>query len=150
MKLLIPPPIIVALCVGLMWLLARLLPIDALAFAPQPTVTVILLVVAAALMSIAAWQFARAHTTINPMRPANASSLVTGGVFAYSRNPIYLADLIVLFAATFWFGQLAGFAVCALFVVTMNRLQIAAEESALAARFGDDYDTYRRRVRRWI
>jgi protein-S-isoprenylcysteine O-methyltransferase Ste14 len=148
MKLRIPPPIVTALCAALMWATGRFVPFGA--FAPQRGWAIAFLVVALALMLAAAVQFARARTTINPMRPERASHLVTRGVFALSRNPIYLADLLVLVAAACWIGNLFAFVGCALFVAWMNRYQIAPEEDALARLFGEDYLAYCRRVRRWI
>ena len=148
MKLRVPPPIVTALCAALMWAAGRFVP--GAAFVPQPVLATILLVAAAALMITAAVQFARARTTINPMRPERSSHLVTTGVFAWSRNPIYLADLLVLVAAACWIGNLLAFAGCALFVAWMNRYQISPEEDALAQRFGDPYRRYCQRVRRWI
>ena len=148
MKLRVPPPIVTALCAALMWAAGRFAP--AAAFSPQPLLAAILLSGAAALMIAAAVQFARARTTINPMRPERASTLVTSGVFAWSRNPIYLADLLVLVAIACWIGNLLAFAGGALFVAWMNRYQIGPEEAALSERFGDDYRRYRERVRRWI
>ena len=148
MKLRIPPPIVTALCAALMWATGRFAPFGA--FAPRRGLAIAFLVVALALMLAAAVQFARARTTINPMRPERASHLVTRGVFALSRNPIYLADLLVLVAAALWIGHLLAFVGCALFVAWMNRYQIAPEEDVLARLFGEDYLAYCQRVRRWI
>lgn len=148
MKLRIPPPVVTALCAALMWLPGRFLP--AAAFAPKPTLALAILVGALVLMITAAVQFARARTTINPMRPERASHLVTSGVFAVSRNPIYLADLLVLVAAGFWIGNWFAFAACALFVIWMNRYQIAPEEAALTQLFGEQFIAYCSHVRRWI
>jgi protein-S-isoprenylcysteine O-methyltransferase Ste14 len=148
MKLRIPPPIVTALCAALMWATGRFVALGV--FAPQRGLAIAILTVALALMLAAAMQFARARTTINPMRPERSSHLVTTGVFAWSRNPIYLADLLALVAVALWIGHLFAFAGCALFVAWINRYQIAPEEAALSERFGDDYRRYRHRVRRWI
>jgi protein-S-isoprenylcysteine O-methyltransferase Ste14 len=148
MTLRVPPPIVTALCAALMWAVGRFVPLGT--FAPKPGWAIAIFVVALALMLTAAVQFARAHTTINPMRPERASHLVTNGVFAWSRNPIYLADLLVLVGIAIWIGHLLAFAGCALFVVWMNRYQIGPEEAALTRRFGDDYLQYCARVRRWL
>ena len=148
MKLRIPPPIVTALCAALMWAAGRYVPLGA--FAPQRGLAIAILVVALALMLTAAVQFVQARTTINPMRPERASQLVTHGVFAVSRNPIYLADLLVLVAVACWIGHLFAFVGCAVFVAWMNRFQIAPEEAALTRLFGENYVAYCQRVRRWI
>ena len=46
--------------------------------------------VAAITPAAAFYQFHRAHTTFNPLSPETASALVTSGVFAWTRNPMYL------------------------------------------------------------
>lgn len=150
MKTLIPPPVVVAAFAAAMWGLARYVGPGHFSFAGQVPLAAALLVAALALMLAAVLSFARARTTVNPMRPARASALVTDGVFASSRNPIYLGDLILLIACAIWLGQLAGFALLPLFVLYLNRFQIEPEEEALTRLFGDDYRQYRLRVRRWI
>jgi protein-S-isoprenylcysteine O-methyltransferase Ste14 len=90
----------------------------------------------------------RARTTVMPTRPAE--HLVTSGPFAVSRNPIYLADTMLviaigLIAGSIWFPILA---VVAALVTT--RLAILPEERSLALRFGKKYRDYAARVRRWI
>lgn len=110
----------------------------------------LLLVVGLLLMLVAAGQFIAAKTTINPMRPARASNLITTGVFAISRNPIYLADLLLLAALAVWLGNAFNVALLALFVWYLDRFQIAPEECALRDKFGAAYDAYCSRVRRWL
>lgn len=91
----------------------------------------------------------RAHgTTIIPHRVPQA--LVTDGVFAISRNPIYLGDVLVLLAATFWTDSLVGLGVVAGFVWVITDRFILAEEERLAETFGDQAAEWFTRVRRWI
>lgn len=150
MKLRVPPPVVTATCGLLMWLVARHVPLAHFAFDAQQVMALAFVTAGGLLMSIAAWQFQRARTTINPMKPGNASTLVTNGVFAVSRNPIYVADLLFLIAVGLWFGSALSFLWLPVFVVYMNRFQIVPEEEALARLFGGDYLVYRARVRRWI
>ncbi len=103
-----------------------------------------------AVVLAAATSMFRARTTINPFSPARASSLVTGGIFRVSRNPMYLSLLLLLVAyalrldsALVWLGPVA-------FVGYVNRFQIGPEERALQARFGEAYLRYRARTRRWL
>ncbi len=96
-------------------------------------------------------RFGAARTTVNPHSIDSASSLVTGGVYRVTRNPMYLGLLMALCG---W-GLLRGSVVALLvgatsFVVVMNHLQIGPEERALSRKFGSDYDAYTQRVRRWI
>ena len=104
--------------------------------------------VAVAVLGVAS--FRRAGTTVNPLRPDSSAALVAGGIYQITRNPMYLGFLLVLAGWVAWLANPAGLAGCLVFVVWMNRYQIRAEETALLARFGDEYRRYQARVRRWL
>ncbi len=84
------------------------------------------------------------------MRPGSASTLVTTGLHARSRNPMYVGQVLVL--AGWGVGLRTGLVVHALLVqvLWLTWLQIVPEERALQARFGEAYTAYRQRVRRWL
>ncbi|MFP5406472.1 MAG: methyltransferase family protein, partial [Gammaproteobacteria bacterium] len=86
----------------------------------------------------------------NPTRPGAASSLVLGGPYRFSRNPMYLGVLLVLVGWAVYLSNVLAFVVLPLFVLYLNRYQIAPEERALSARFGASFDEYRKSVRRWL
>ena len=94
--------------------------------------------------------FRAAKTTVNPFKVKETSSMVTGGPFAFSRNPMYLGMVIILLGWTLFTGTAVGFALTALFGFFIDRAQIQREEKALADLFGDEFKVYRQRVRRWI
>ena len=94
--------------------------------------------------------FLRAGTTIDPVRVNRASSLVTDGVLGYPRNPMYLALAGALTAHAVARGSWAGLVPVAGSVWAVDRGQIAAEEAALRARFGPEYEAYAARVPRWV
>jgi protein-S-isoprenylcysteine O-methyltransferase Ste14 len=94
-------------------------------------------------------EFARLGTTVNPMRPGRASALVTTGVFARTRNPVYLGFAGLMVAHALARRSLKALAPVGVFVWALDRRQIPAEEAALARRFGRRYTRYRRRVPRW-
>ena len=101
------------------------------------------------LMGTAGWQFYRARTTFDPIAPHRASALVSTGVFAVSRNPIYIADALLLAAHAAWLGRpWALLGIPALAAVLQP--QIRAEETALTERFGSEYASYVARVPRWV
>lgn len=133
-----------------MWALARRVPVADLALPAAGWLTGTLLLAAAGIGIAAVRHFAAEGTTVNPLRPEAASTLVAHGVFRFSRNPMYLALLLVLLAWGSWLGNGAAFVVPPLFVLAMNRLQIGPEERALEAMFGTEFEAYRRRVRRWL
>lgn len=150
MRLVLPPPLVVLLLAALMWLVTRTLSFDRLAWPLQAPLAGAFLVLAITLMAAAGIAFVSHKTTVNPMKPANASRLITTGIFSLSRNPIYLGDLLLLAALAIWFGHLTNFALLPLFVFYINRFQIEPEEAALKQLFGGSYVAYQTQVRRWI
>ena len=95
-------------------------------------------------------RFRRHGTTIDPMHPEQASTLVTTGPNSISRNPMYVGLTGLLLAHAAWRGSWAALVPIAGYVALVDRLQIQAEESALLERFGAEYDAYRASVPRWI
>jgi len=133
-----------------MWAIARYVATGRFSFALQTPVAALLLVIALLLMAAAVRSFFVVKTTVNPIKPSTASHLVTTGLFAWSRNPIYLGDLLFLVALALWLGHWATFALIPLFVAYLNHFQIVPEEQALDKLFGDEYRAYKARVRRWL
>ena len=86
-----------------------------------------------------------------PIRPGTRStSLETGGVFAYSRNPMYLGMALILFGAALALGTATAFLVAPIFAVLIQRHFIVHEEAMLVDTFPREYAEYRDRVRRWV
>jgi protein-S-isoprenylcysteine O-methyltransferase Ste14 len=106
--------------------------------------------IAAVAPLIAFFQFWRARTTINPHRPESATTLVTSGVYAWTRNPMYLGLSVLLLGLAINLGTLTPLAFAPLFIPFIRYVQIRPEELALRARFGQDYDRYCQRVNRWL
>ena len=92
--------------------------------------------------------FRRAGTTIKPFE--ESSRLVASGPFRFSRNPIYVGMVAILFGVGMILGSALPFIVPPLFGWAIQRRFIAREEEMLAATFGEEYDEYRRKVRRWV
>jgi protein-S-isoprenylcysteine O-methyltransferase Ste14 len=106
-------------------------------------------VVAVVAIDISAMRsLARAKTTIRPDK--GSTQLVTGGAFSFTRNPIYLANTLVMLGVAMISGILwfVPFALIAAFLT--QKLAIEPEERHLATRFGKRYHDYAKRVRRWI
>ena len=96
----------------------------------------------------AAGYFRRLGTAVEPWKPSTA--LATGGLYRFSRNPIYLG-----FAITYAGLAIAMDSVLALLLLipcllVVDRFVIQREERYLSAKFGAGYDAYRARVRRWL
>jgi protein-S-isoprenylcysteine O-methyltransferase Ste14 len=90
----------------------------------------------------------RAGTTIMP--DGVSKVLVTSGPYAIFRNPIYLGEVLVLLFVADWTRNFWFVVMGLLFAVLVTALQIIPEERHLAAQFGDAYEAYRARSRRWI
>ncbi len=95
-------------------------------------------------------RFKKVKTTVNPLKPARASSLVTSGVYKKTRNPMYLGVFFLLIGWGFFLGNAYSLIFPFLFCLYMTRFQIQPEERALEAIFGEEYLKYKKRVRRWL
>lgn len=95
-------------------------------------------------------QFRHARTTTNPMKPDSASTLVTGGIYARTRNPMYLGFVLVLLGWGAYLQSLASILLLPAFVLYMSRFQIGPEERILTELFGEAFAAYRAKVRRWL
>ncbi|HET6675548.1 MAG TPA: isoprenylcysteine carboxylmethyltransferase family protein [Nitrospiraceae bacterium] len=145
------PPLVVGMIVGgLMWLTKRAVPVLGFTFPGRRPFAIILAIAGAAIIVMGFASFRRAKTTVNPMKPDSASSLVVSGIYDLTRNPMYLGFLVILVGWAFFLSNALGFIFLPLFVLYMNRFQIEPEERALASLFGEAFASYRSRVRRWL
>ena len=94
--------------------------------------------------------FKKKETTVNPIKPEEASQLVTDGFFKITRNPMYLGMLLFLLGLSIYNGLIVGLVFLPLFVGYITFFQIIPEESAMIKIFGEDYKAYMKKVRRWI
>jgi protein-S-isoprenylcysteine O-methyltransferase Ste14 len=145
-----PPPVVMLIAALLIWGLRRAFPEMGVFIPGRRAIYWALLAVGLLVAVAGVVSFRRARTTVNPMKPDTASSLVTSGIYRFTRNPMYLGDALILLAVVVFFSNPLGLAGVILFIAWMNLLQIPAEERALRARFGEAYDAYRARVRRWL
>ncbi|MGD9913661.1 MAG: isoprenylcysteine carboxylmethyltransferase family protein [Rhizobiaceae bacterium] len=79
-----------------------------------------------------------------------ADQLVTTGAFAITRNPMYLANALLLVAGGLVDGNLWFLLAALLATLLVQLLAVKPEEKQLEARFGKRYRDYAKRVRRWI
>lgn len=100
------------------------------------------------LMVLAAFEMSRQRTTVIPH--LEASHLVQTGIFKYSRNPIYLGDMLLLVGFIVrWNVPVAIVFVPLLFWALKTRFILTEEERLLRA-FGDEFEAYTQTTRRWI
>lgn len=94
-------------------------------------------------------QFFAAGTQVHPTSKSN-NKLVTSGFYAFTRNPMYLGLIVASLGAAVWFGRpLMYLAPLLVFMVT-NSVFIPFEEAKMRRQFGDAFDAYTKRVRRWL
>lgn len=150
LELRVPPVLVAAVCAGLMWLAARVAPGLAVDVPGREVVAPALVLVGTVVAFTGLFTVVRASTTIDPTRPEGASTLVTSGIYRLTRNPMYLGLFLVLLSAAIGLGHPLALLAAVLFVPYMTRFQIRPEERALRARFGEAFEAYTRRTRRWL
>ena len=145
----VPPPAVVLIMAALMWLSSRATPLLDFDVPAHRWLAVVLISVGFATGMSGVMTFVKAKTTVDPLTP-RASSMVTWGVYALSRNPMYLGGLIMLLGWALFLSNALAILLLPAYVLFINRFQIAPEERALTALFGEPYAAYRVSVRRWL
>lgn len=137
------PPVWLCLCVAMAW-------VSPVTFVPGAWAGLgwIALAGGGILTAAAVMAFQKARTTIIP-RQAPAA-LITGGIFQQTRNPIYLADVLFLTGLSLIWGSVVGLVLVPIFAIFLQSRFILGEEAKLREAFGETYEAYAIRVRRWI
>lgn len=147
MKVFDLPPLWTLLCLGSVLALDRMLPLDLFGMAGR-VVGAAAVLAGLGLMLAAVLRMRAAATTVIPHRAPSA--LVTGGVFRWSRNPIYLGDVLVVLGITLWIDAPLGLLMLPVLMAVLTRRFILPEEAKLAAAFGPDFADWCLRTRRWL
>jgi len=150
LELKIPPVAFTLLCVGLMWAVTAICPGATFPIAGSQIAAVVLAFIGGGIGIVGVAAFRRQSTTVNPLTPGSANSVVSDGIYRFTRNPMYLGLAVFLAGWAVFLENAAAFIVVPVFVAYMNRFQIRAEEQALLAKFGSGYSEYMSRVRRWL
>jgi protein-S-isoprenylcysteine O-methyltransferase Ste14 len=95
-------------------------------------------------------EFNKQKTTINPLDPSQSSSLVTSGIYQFTRNPMYLGMLLVLLGWADLLDTILAYSGAMTFFVYMSVFQIKPEEEMMKQKFGEDFLQYCKNVRRWL
>lgn len=140
------PPIWLAAFVFIAWHLQS----ASGAWLPAQNLFGTILIIAGLLLMIAAvWEMHKQRTTVIPHLDPNA--LVSSGVFHYTRNPIYLGDVLVLVGLILrWDALPFGLVLIPGFIWVIHTRFIRGEEGRLRAAFGAAFDDYAKVTRRWV
>ena len=114
------------------------------------TISLFLLILGLVVFISAVKSFRVHKTTVNPLEPRKATSLVTSGIFKFSRNPMYLGMLIILLSISFKFNLIGGMITSLFFYIFITKFQIIPEEEAMNELFGNQFIDYVKKTRRWI
>jgi protein-S-isoprenylcysteine O-methyltransferase Ste14 len=150
LELKIPPPAVALLFAVAMWLMPHGLGTFGLPLSWRIVLGIALASIGQAISVSGMIAFRRARTTINPLKPSAASSLVQGDIYRFTRNPMYVGLLLSLAGWAVYLGHalpLLGLPVFAWYITTF---QIKPEERILSAMFGAQFNAYAQKVRRWV
>jgi protein-S-isoprenylcysteine O-methyltransferase Ste14 len=142
------PPLVAVFFIVLAYFLGRFVPLP---FAIPPILQYfgLALTFMGFLLGIGAFmEFRKARTTLDPH--GSAKQLVTGGIYRFTRNPIYLGFLLMVIGFPLNSGVIWGLVLAPFYMMTMSRLVIEREEAYLGRKFKNQYAGYTSRVRRWL
>jgi len=150
LELKIIPPVQLIISSGLMVSLAIYFPQNHFDLSISLPITVLLILVASSIGILALYDFHKHQTTFHPHTPEKTSKVVDTGVFAYSRNPMYISLALTLIALGVYLQNYTSFIIVPLFIWYITRFQIIPEEKMLDKLFPSDYQAYCSNVRRWL
>lgn len=108
----------------------------------------LLIAAALAFLLAASGRFRKAGTELKPWK--TTSAIVGEGVYAFTRNPMYLGMALFMAGLGLLFSSLSVILLVPFAIAIIQTQVIAREERYLEAKFGDEYRVYKSRVRRWI
>lgn len=146
----IPPPLIYVLIFIAAIFIQKRVYIDDALFRLKLTrgIGILFLIAAFFFLATSLVKFFKTRNTVILIKPA--SSLQTDGVYAISRNPMYVGLLFVYFGITCFIGNWWNIILLPLLIFIMQAYVIKSEEKYLERAFGDKFTEYKKRVRRWL
>jgi protein-S-isoprenylcysteine O-methyltransferase Ste14 len=149
----IPPPLVMAISAVAMWFIAANTNTAFLASLSSSLywALIFLIFIAALAIGVGSMRsFKHAQTTINPLKPESASNLVSTGIFQYTRNPMYISLTLMLCSWGVYLQSAWAWVLVPVFIIYITRCQIIPEERAMQQLFGEEFEKYKMRVRRWL
>ena len=145
----IPPPVILVIAGLAIWLLRNIAPLP-FAYSVRAILGTLFIIFGFGLDLSGLLEFRKFQTTMNPLKPENASKIVQTGIYSKTRNPMYLGMVFVLIGWSIISKASFGILIIPMFIKYIETFQIKPEEEILSSQFGAEYDNYRSKVARWI
>jgi len=142
------PPVYLAMTLVLMWLSHRYIPLYQYIAEPAAYSGVILVLLGITVAAISAGMFKQADTGLEPF--SEATTLVTGGFFRITRNPMYMGLFLILAGVAVLMGSIGALLPVPVFVLIIRNNFVLGEERFMESVFGQHYLDYKSKVRRWI
>ena len=142
------PPAHLLIAMGLMWLLQRYFPVYQYISPPLAYLGIVPVFIGIVVSAVSAGGFVKAGTALEPFE--EATTLVTGGLYRHTRNPMYLGMFLMLLGVAVLIGSVSAFVPLLIFVLIIRYNFVSGEERFLEATFGQQYLDYKSEVRRWI
>lgn len=150
MELRFSPLTVVGVLAVLAWLVTWLAPTLSFMLPIHSLLAIMILMMGITIIFISFKTFREKCTTPMPYKPSKTSTLITKGIYQYSRNPMYVGMLLVLLALNLYLANIVALLIIPAFVIYITRFQIIPEERALRTKFGQAFTDYENSVRRWI
>ena len=144
----IPPPIVTLIC-GLSIYLSRTL-FSEKVYVFSDIISISFFLIGVVILATAVASFKKQKTTISPLQPEKASSLVISNIFKYSRNPMYLGMLFMLISIAIRYNIFGGIIAISIFIFFITKFQIKPEEVQMEKLFGEKYIQYKKKTGMWI
>ena len=144
----IPPPLLVLILVISNYFSSK--KIDLIFLPYQKLISFILLFIGILILINPILKFIKSRTTIDPIKFKKVNKLITSGIYKYSRNPMYLGMVLILLSISFKFNLIGGIVLTMLFAGYITKFQIIPEEIVMNKLFGDEFEKYKNKTRRWI
>jgi len=146
----VPPPVVAGLFAFAMWAISSVVPTIEMNNSVRLTLSAVAVALGLFFCIAGVVSFRKAKTTVNPLKPETATALVNSGIYAISRNPMYVGFVLFLLAwAVFLSSPWISIGAVG-FALYMNQFQIGPEELALKEIFGSEFISYQAKVRRWL
>lgn len=150
LELKVPPVALVVIAAAGMWGASRISATSPVAIPGAGWLSLCVAMAGIFMALLGVREFRSAGTTVDPRAPGQTANLVVGGVYRYSRNPMYVGLLLVLLGWGIFLRDVLALLFLPAFVIYMTRFQILPEERFMREKFGESYSKYLTTVRRWV